>query len=221
MVRVQPGEYEKAPQDGAFPFRVGVGFDLVGTGTGTGKPGERPRLAPLGRSGEEHLRGVDVALGDRPLRVAGAHLHVDGRIAGSGLVRQGRVAEVVPAAERLHDPGLRERGSHEAARDLPRVKQNRERLLSPAKMRSLDLAGDARNEAFRMPQPVKRLSGAGEGRRRHLACGLVARAKGSQRQPSPSRPAFLAVQHGHRAGSARRKNAVRCRYMMVSFAADR
>ena len=65
-----------------------------------------PRLAAPGK----HLRGVDVALGDRALRVPRLELHVRLRVAGGGLVRERGVAKVVPGPERLGDLGARERG---------------------------------------------------------------------------------------------------------------
>ncbi len=60
---------------------------------------------PLGCcSGEEDLGGVDVALGDLGLGVAGFHLHVGHGVSCSRLVGQGGVAQVVEGAEGLGDP---------------------------------------------------------------------------------------------------------------------
>jgi hypothetical protein len=64
---------------------------------------------PLFSSGrcawEEHLGGVDVALRDCALRVAGLELDVGHRVAGCSLVAERGVPEVVEGAERLRYPG--------------------------------------------------------------------------------------------------------------------
>src|SRR5437868_4976528 len=65
---------------------------------------EHPLLAARRGAGEEHLCGVDVALGDRALRVAGLQLHVHHRVAGRRLMCERRVPEVVEGPEWLGDP---------------------------------------------------------------------------------------------------------------------
>src|SRR6266511_4304045 len=82
------------------------------------RPGpEHPRLALLRGTREEDLRGVHVALGDRALRVAGARLDVDLRVARRGGVRERRVAQVVEGAEGLLDSGPGERRLEVALRE--------------------------------------------------------------------------------------------------------
>jgi hypothetical protein len=76
---------------------------------------EHPLLPARRRAGEEHLRGMDVPLGDRPLRVARLELHVGLRVARSGLVSERRMAEVVPGAEGLRDRGAAEGRPHVVA----------------------------------------------------------------------------------------------------------
>jgi hypothetical protein len=56
---------------------------------------------------ERDLGGVDVALGHRRLSMAGASLHVDGRVAGRRVVRERGVPEVVPRPDRPLDLGGR------------------------------------------------------------------------------------------------------------------
>jgi hypothetical protein len=49
---------------------------------------EEALLRPLRGARERHLCRVDVPFGHRRLRVAGTGLHVDGRVAGGGVVGQ-------------------------------------------------------------------------------------------------------------------------------------
>jgi hypothetical protein len=58
--------------------------------------------------------------------VAGFELHVRLRIACRRLVREGRVAEVVPGAERLGDRSSPERRAHVRPRQLARVERGAE-----------------------------------------------------------------------------------------------
>jgi hypothetical protein len=57
-------------------------------------------------AGEEDLGGVDVALGDRRLGVAGFVLNLRHGVAGSGFVGQGRVAKVVEGSNVFGNAGL-------------------------------------------------------------------------------------------------------------------
>ena len=70
-----------------------------------------------GGTGEHHLRGVDVPLGDGALRVPRLQLHVRLRVARRRLVRERGVAEVMPGAERLGDLGPRQRRQEHARED--------------------------------------------------------------------------------------------------------
>ena len=65
---------------------------------------EHARLGLFGGSGEEHLRRVDVTVGDRALTVSRLRLNVRVRVAGGRFVGEGGVTEVVLGPKRLRDP---------------------------------------------------------------------------------------------------------------------
>jgi hypothetical protein len=62
--------------------------------------------------------------------VAGLELHVGLGVAGGRLVRERRVAEVVPGPERLLDPGAGKRRPHVGPRQLARVEGGAERRVA-------------------------------------------------------------------------------------------
>jgi hypothetical protein len=86
---------------------------------------EHALLGPGRSAGEEHLGRMDVPLRDGALRVAGLELHICLRVPGGRLVRERRVAEVVPSPERLGDRRPLERRPQVAAREFARVARER------------------------------------------------------------------------------------------------
>ena len=95
-----------APRDrlerGRYRLQTNRGRQLREHNQGVCSAGsERSGLSPGRVAREEHLGGVDLPLGGRPLRVAHLELHVRLRVARRRLVREPRVAEVVPSPNGL------------------------------------------------------------------------------------------------------------------------
>jgi hypothetical protein len=80
---------------------------------------EHAVLAAAGGAGEKHLSRVDVALGDRSLRVTGLKLHVRLRVPGGRLARKRGMPKSVPGPERLDDLRAGERRAQKARESGP------------------------------------------------------------------------------------------------------
>ena len=95
------------PRGGLLRWRAGRGQSaprfILRSGCVCGD-GEHACFAFGGGAGEQDLGGVDVALGDLGLGVAGFELDVGHGVSGGCFVGEGGVAQVVEGAERFGDP---------------------------------------------------------------------------------------------------------------------
>ena len=116
LVRVQPGEFTEKPcKRGGFgvcgKLATGTRF-LPGFYPFFLRSAEHRRLGFLGGAGEKHLRSVDVALCDRPLRMAGRSLAA--RNASSGFHMPSGRAVLNIAGRPASGPGVRGRSGSRA-----------------------------------------------------------------------------------------------------------
>src|SRR5215216_5810815 len=108
---------------------------LLAARPGRARAREDPLLASRCSAREEHLRRVDVPLGDGALRVPGLELHVGHRVTGCGFVRKRRVPEVMEGAERLVDPSPAKGGAEVYAGELARIERRPLRRVAEDEVR--------------------------------------------------------------------------------------